>query len=86
MRVPVYLTPKCMEQMRYISGDDSEWGRAMVPLTFDQIAVLFSVKYSKATFDKITKIFTERMYGEAETNISDIYMPTAYNLIRHMSD
>ncbi len=81
-----YITPKCMEQMRYISGDNSEWGRAVVPLTFDQIAVLFSVKYSKATFDKITAIFTERMYGEAGANISDLYMPTAYNLIHHLSD
>ncbi|MDE7300137.1 MAG: hypothetical protein K2N94_15175, partial [Lachnospiraceae bacterium] len=80
------ITPKCMEQVRYIDGDDSQWGYAVPPLTFDKMAVLLSVKYTKSSFDQVTRVFSERMFGQEGIQVPDLYMPTAYSLIHHLSD
>ncbi len=80
-----YITPKCMEQMRYIEGDKSEWGFAVPPLTFDKLSVLLSVKYTKSSFNQITRIFSEKMFGQESIPVPDLYMPTAYSLIHHLN-
>ena len=76
---------KCMEQMRYIDGDQSEWGYAVPPLTFDKLSVLLSVKYTKSSFNQITRIFSEKMFGQESIPVPDLYMPTAYSLIHHLN-
>lgn len=80
------ITPKCMEQVRYIRDDDSQWGYAVPPTTFDKISALLSVKYTKETFDMVCNDFAEKMYGSKDIQIADIYMPTAYSMIHHLCD
>lgn len=80
------ITPNCMEQLRYVNGDSSEWGYAVPPLTFDKIAVLLSVKYTKKAFDEVSRSFAKCMYGDEEASIAELYMPTAQQLVKHMCD
>lgn len=78
------MTPACLEQVKYINEDIAEWGYAVPPLTFDTVASLLQVKYTKATFDKVCEVYAEKMFGDKTHSISSIYMPAAGNLIQHL--
>lgn len=80
------VTPKCVEHVRFFSSDFSVWGYAIPPITFDSIAALLSVKYTKATFESICSTFAKRMYGDEAADIPAIYMPTTSQLIHHITD
>ncbi len=78
------MTPTCLEQVRYVSEDDVQWGYAIPPLTFDKVANLLQVKYTKATFDFICERFAEKLLGDKTCAIPSIYMPSANDLIQHL--
>lgn len=78
------MTPTCLEQVKYLSGDTTEWGYAVPPLTFDTVATLLQVKYTKATFDMICEIYAERLFGNKKHSIPSMYMPAAQDLIQHL--
>lgn len=78
------ITPKCVEQVRYTKEDSSEWGYVVPPITFDQIAALLNVRYTKKTFDRICSIYSAKIFGSPEKEIPQLYMPTVYNLVNHL--
>ncbi len=80
------ITPACVSELRFRGADNSSWGYAVPPVTFDHIAAMMSIKYTKSVFDKICQIFAERMFGDAQITIPEIYMPTTYDLIHHLKD
>ena len=79
------LTPTCLESLQYVK-DDAEWGYAVPPLTFDKIASLLDVKYTKAAFDYVCELYAKKMYGDGKHEVSSIYMPSANALIQHLAD
>jgi len=78
------MTPRCLERITYLIGDNSEWGYAIPPLTFASIASLLQVKYSKATYDGICELFAERLFGDKKHTIPYIYMPSAQDMLQNM--
>lgn len=78
------MTPTCLEQVTYLNGDTTEWGYAVPPLTFDIVAALLQVKYTKATFDKVCETYSKKMFGDKNHPIPSIYMPTSQNLLQHL--
>lgn len=80
------VTPKCLEQVRYIKDDTSEWGFAIPPLTFDQIAALTKIKYTKKTLDQVCRIYSSKIFGNADKKVPNLYMPSVYNLIHHLTE
>lgn len=80
------MTPTCLEQVKYVSGDTSEWGFTVPPLTFDKVAALLQVKYTKATFDFVCEKYAEVMFGDKNHSIPFMYMPAAQDLIQHLEN
>lgn len=80
------VTPACVSELRFKSVDTSKWGYAIPPVTFDHIAALMTVKYTKSVFDKVCHVFAKQMYGDEQVAIPEIYMPTTYDLIHHLKD
>lgn len=80
------ITPACVSELRFKRMDTSQWGYAVPPVTFDHIAALMTVKYTKSVFDKVCRIFAKQMYGDEQVTIPEIYMPTTYDLIHHLKD
>ncbi|MDE7327421.1 MAG: hypothetical protein K2N63_14310 [Lachnospiraceae bacterium] len=80
------ITPACISEMRFSQNDKSSWGYAIPPVTFDHIASLMMIKYTKSVFDKVCHIFAQRMFGGEWTEIPELYMPTTYDLIHHLKD
>lgn len=83
----IKITPDCIERMYYSEDDQSEWGKLIPPMMFDKIAALLKIKYRKKTFDEICNLYVKEVYGEGSTQqIPEIFMPSAYQLIRHLAD
>ena len=80
------ITPACVSELRFRVSDTSRWGYAIPPVTFDRIAALLAVKYTKSVFDKVCCIFAEQMFGDAQATIPELYLPTTYDLIHHLKD
>ncbi len=69
------LTPSCLMQNRRVENDESEWGHAISPLHFNNLALLFGIKYSSETFRFVCENFAKVMYGYEDAAIPNIYYP-----------
>ncbi len=69
------LTPSCLMQNRRVENDESEWGHAISPLHFNNLALLFGIKYSSETFRFVCENFSKVMYGYEDAVIPNIYYP-----------
>ncbi len=53
----------------------STWGVCIIPVAFDRIAKELGMNYSDATMDSVKKLFAEKMYGDPNIAIPNIYLP-----------
>lgn len=70
------LTPKTLD-----SNDTEEWGRAISPFLFNNIAITLSLKYTRETHDQICSIYAQRNFGDAEHKIPEFYLPDNASLL-----
>ncbi len=69
------LTPSCLLNNKRMEDDKSEWGMAISPLHFNNLALLFGIKYSSETFRFVCSNFAKVMYGYEDAEISRLYFP-----------
>ena len=69
------LTPSCLLQNKRVENDKAEWGQAISPLHFNNLALLFGIKYSSETFRFVCTNFAKVMYGYEDADISSLYYP-----------
>ena len=79
----VKITPRCFDTGMIVE-DTSEWGKAISPLMFDNIASIFNLKYTKATYDNVCKRYAEIIYGDASRTNADVYLPTVGKVSNRM--
>ena len=70
------LTPKTLD-----SNDTEEWGRAISPFLFNNIAITLSLKYTRETYDQICGIYAQRNFGDTEHKIPEFYLPDNASLL-----
>ena len=70
------LTPKTLD-----SNDTEQWGRAISPFLFNNIAITLSLKYTRETHDQICSIYAQRNFGDAEHKIPEFYLPDNASLL-----
>lgn len=59
-----------------IGGDDDEtWGRCISPSLFAQMARALGAKYTQKTYDFVSALFCDCMYGDVAHTIPMIYLP-----------
>ncbi len=69
------LTPSCLVQNKRVEDDKAEWGHAISPLHFNNLALLFGIRYSSETFRAVCGNFAKVMYGYEDAEISTLYYP-----------
>lgn len=79
----INITPLALSILK-ITKDNSEWGFYIEPVIFDRIASIFSLKYTKATYDKICELFSLKHYGKPDAVIPHIYLPSANSISNNM--
>ncbi len=69
------LTPSCLLQNKRVEDDETEWGHAISPLHFNNLALMFGIRYSSETFRAVCGNFAKVMYGYEDAEISTLYYP-----------
>ncbi|MBP5185155.1 MAG: hypothetical protein J6113_08610, partial [Lachnospiraceae bacterium] len=78
------ISPDTVQKVKYLSGDDSSWGRAITPRNFDLIAKLLNAKYTKETYVNLCTRFATVNYPANGAVIASIYLPGEGALLERM--
>lgn len=63
------LLPEDFSDPTAKKGTSHGWGYCIIPAFFDQIAELFSLKYTKETYDIVCALFAEKNFGTSELEL-----------------
>lgn len=75
-----YITPRGYSCACFVE-DDSEWGYAISPVHFVDVAKTFQLKFSKDTYEEICKRFADKNYGDASYDVDDFFLATGKDLM-----
>ena len=78
------ITPECLNQSCLVESTGESWGYAVMPVLFDLAAMKLQVKYSADVFSKVCYDYAELMFGNANTNLPNVYLPTAARILDNM--
>ncbi len=77
------ITPSVLDR-RELIGIASHWGYCITPILFDKIARIFSLKYSRKTYEFVYQLFAEKNFGNTEQTIPSFYCPTSNQLLDNL--
>lgn len=80
------ITPECLNQLNLVESKGEGWGRAVMPLLFDLAAMQLQVKYTAETFAEVCRDFALLMYGDAGTQLPNVYLPSAARLLENIKE
>lgn len=78
------ITPECLNQSCLVESAGESWGFAIMPVLFDFAAMQLQVKYSRDVFAKVCADYAEVIYGSADVNLPNVYLPTAARILDNM--
>ncbi len=77
------ITPATLDRMEVINGSTT-WGFSIVPILFDKIARIFSLKYSRKTYEDICALYALKNFGSEEVKLPSMYYPTSNDLLESL--
>ena len=77
------ITPAVLDRRELIETA-SYWGYSITPILFDKIARIFSLKYSRQTYETICNLYAEKNFGSADLKIPSFYCPTSDQLLDNL--
>lgn len=77
------ITPAVLDRCELVEAA-SNWGYSITPVLFDKMARIFSLKYSRKTYETIYNLFAEKNFGSAEQKVPSFYCPTSNQLLDNL--
>lgn len=77
------ITPTTLDRMELLNGHTS-WGYSIVPFLFDKIARIFTLKYSRSTYEDICTIYSLKNFGSTDFRLPSIYYPSTKQLLDNL--
>lgn len=77
------LTPATLDRRELVESASS-WGYSITPILFDKIARIFTLKYSRKTYETIYNLFAEKNFGSSEQKVPAFYCPTSHQLLDNL--
>lgn len=77
------ITPAVLDRLELVETA-STWGYSITPILFDKIARIFTLKYSRKTYETIYNLYAEKNFGSAELKIPSFYCPTSHQLLDNL--
>ncbi len=77
------ITPAVLDRRELIETA-SDWGYSITPILFDKIARIFSLKYSRKTYEIVYNLYAEKNFGSAQQTIPSFYCPTSNQLLDNL--
>lgn len=78
------ITPECLNQPNLVENTGEVWGRAVMPLMFDLVAMQLQVRYTAEVLSEVCGDFAELLYGDENAKLPNIYMPTAARVLENI--
>lgn len=75
------ITPECLSQSCLVESTGERWGKAVLPVLFDLVAMQLQVKYNADVFSKVCKDYAKLMFGSEKAELPNIYLPTAARVL-----
>ena len=75
------ITPECLSQSCFVESMGESWGFAIMPALFDLAALQLQVKYTAEVFSEVCRDYAELLYGDAEAELPNVYLPTAARVL-----
>lgn len=77
------ITPTTLDRTEILNGASS-WGFAIVPALFDRIARIFTLKYTRKTYDDICALYAEKNFGSSTAKLPAMYYPASNFLLDNL--
>ena len=77
------ISPSVLDRNELV-GSTTYWGYSITPILFDKIARIFTLKYSRTTYETVYNIFAEKNFGSSEQNVPTFYCPTSHQLLDNL--
>lgn len=77
------ITPMTLDRTELISGE-TFWGYSIAPILFDKIAKIFTLKYSRQTYDEICALYSEKNFGSSTQKLPSLYYPASNQLLDNL--
>lgn len=61
-------------------GDSSQWGLAVSPLIFCDVAVAFGIRFTKETYEQVVRQFAKVNYGSPDYPVPSFYLADSKKL------
>lgn len=78
------ISPSVLDRNELVSSSSTCWGYCITPILFDKIARIFTLKYSRTTYETVYNIFAEKNFGSSAQNVPTFYCPTSHQLLDNL--
>lgn len=75
------ITPECLSQSCLVESTGESWGKAVLPVLFDLVAMQLQVKYNADVFSQVCKDYAKLMFGNEKAELPNVYLPTAARVL-----
>lgn len=80
------ITPETLNRRTLVQNPEENWGRAVMPVLFDLVAMQLRVRYTTATFSEVCEDFAKVMFGEEKKELPNVYLPTASRVLENFRE
>lgn len=77
------IEPSTLDRLELVEGI-STWGYSIPPILFDKIARIFSLRYSRKTYDAICSLYAVHNFGTKVHKLPSIYYPTSNQILDNL--
>lgn len=78
------ITPECLNQTTLVESTGESWGRAVMPLLFDLVAMQLQIKYTADVFSEVCGDYAKVMFGDEKAQLPNVYLPTAARVLENI--
>ena len=75
------ITPECLSQSCLVESTGERWGKAVLPVLFDLVAMQLQVRYNADVFSQVCKDYAKLMFGNEKAELPNVYLPTAARVL-----
>lgn len=77
------LTPAVFFK-RSFKDTESSWGFSIAPVTFNEIATIFKLKYTAEDYDSICKLFALKNFGNETYKLNEVFLASENSLLKNL--
>lgn len=66
------------------TSDNSQWGYTISPILFSEVAKCYGLKFSKETYQKVSRHFALKNFGDASYDVNGFFLASGKDIISNL--